>query len=113
MVLLGVLVAATDALGPLTWSEVPFFIGLGAVGWVSYLAFYGALAIGPISVLSPIVSGYAAVTVLLAVLVSGERPGPGEVAAVVVTIAGVMVASAGPRSRDGPHGRRALIGVAL
>ena len=91
MVPLGVLVIATNALGPLSWSEIPFFVLLGGVGWLSYLAFYGALAIGPISVLSPIVSGYAAVTVLLAVVVSGEHLDLAATIAVVVTIAGVMV----------------------
>jgi uncharacterized membrane protein len=49
-------------------SQVGVFALIGALGWVSYLAFYGALTIGPISVLGPIVSGYAAVTVLLAVV---------------------------------------------
>ena len=62
------LVVATDALAQVSGGEVAVFVLIGAVGWVSYLAFYAALAIGPISVLSPIVSGYAAVTVLLAVL---------------------------------------------
>ena len=49
MALLGVFVVATNVLAPLTWSQVPFFVAVGAVGWLSYLAFYAALAIGPIS----------------------------------------------------------------
>ena len=69
---LTVLVLATDGLAKVTAHELVFYVAVGAVGWVSYLAFYGALAIGPISVLSPIVSGYAAVTVLLAVLFAGN-----------------------------------------
>jgi drug/metabolite transporter (DMT)-like permease len=88
------LVLATDALAHLTWDEVPLFVLLGSLGWLSYLAFYGALAIGPISLFSPIVSGYAAVTVLLAVVIVGERPSAVQTVAVIVTIAGVMVASA-------------------
>ena len=64
------LVLATDALARLTWSELPVFVLLGTVGWLSYLAFCRALGIGPISLVSPIVSGYAAVTVTLAVGVS-------------------------------------------
>ena len=50
-----------------------WFAFVGALGWLSYLAFYRALAIGPISIVSPIVSAYAAVTVICAVLISGER----------------------------------------
>jgi drug/metabolite transporter (DMT)-like permease len=94
LVPLTVLVLATGALEHVTWGQVPVFVLLGFVGWLSYLAFYTALSIGPISVVSPIVSGYAAVTVVLAVVIVGEHLPALESAAVVVTIAGVMVASA-------------------
>jgi drug/metabolite transporter (DMT)-like permease len=97
MIPLTVLVLATDALARVTPAQVAVFVLVGAVGWVSYLAFYGALAIGPISVLSPIVSGYAAVTVLLAVVVAGSRLSVGETAAVSITIFGAMFASADVR----------------
>jgi len=68
LVTLTALVLATKGLARVSLTQVAVLVGVGAFGWVSYLAFYGALAIGPISVLSPIVSGYAAVTVLLAVV---------------------------------------------
>ncbi len=95
---LTVLVLATDGLAKVSAGEVAFFVGMGAVGWVSYLAFYGALAIGPISVLSPIVSGYAAVTVLLAVLFAGNSLSALQALAVAITIAGAMLASADVRA---------------
>src|SRR5205807_8289274 len=98
LVPLAVLVVATGALAPLKLDQLPVFVLFGAVGWLSYLAFYGALAIGPISVLSPIVSGYAAVTVLLAVLISREGLSAGETAAVVITILGAVIASADVRA---------------
>jgi drug/metabolite transporter (DMT)-like permease len=114
MVPLGILVVATDALAHVKPSQIPVFVLLGAVGWLSYLAFYGALAIGPISVLSPIVSGYAAVTVVFAVVIIGERLSTGEAAAVVVTIAGAMVASANVREIAHTHiERRAALGFVL
>jgi drug/metabolite transporter (DMT)-like permease len=94
---LAVLVLATDGLAHVDGSQVAVFVGIGAVGWVSYLAFYGALAIGPISVLSPIISGYAAVTVLLAVLLAGEHVSAVQAVAVTITIAGAMLASADVR----------------
>ena len=73
MVLLGVLVAATGALGAArSRRSCPTTSLIGAIGWLSYLAFYGALEIGPISVVSPIVSGYAVVAVLLAVVIAGR-----------------------------------------
>jgi drug/metabolite transporter (DMT)-like permease len=94
---LGVLVLATDALARVSAAQVAVFVLIGAIGWVSYLAFYGALAIGPISVLSPIVSGYAAVTVLLAVVFAGNRLSALQAVAVGITIAGAMLASADVR----------------
>lgn len=69
------------------------FVLLGAVGCGSYLAFYRALAIGPISVVSPIVSGYAAVTVVLAIALLGDRPSNGQAVAILVAMLGVVVAS--------------------
>jgi drug/metabolite transporter (DMT)-like permease len=92
-VLLG-LVLATGALGDVSVKHVAFFAGVGVLGWSSYLAFYRALAIGPISVASPIISGYAAVTVVLAVLVVGERLSGRQTAAIVVTILGVVLSGA-------------------
>ena len=112
--LLGVLGLATGELGSVTWSQIPFFVAIGAVGWLSYLAFYAALAIGPISVVSPIVSGYAVVTVLLAVVVSGERLDSAAILAVVVTFAGVFLSATDLRAlRGAAHERQAARGVLL
>jgi drug/metabolite transporter (DMT)-like permease len=91
------LALATDALAHVSVGEVAVLAGVGAVGWLSYLAFYGALAIGPISVLSPIVSGYAAVTALLAVGFAGSRLSALQSVAVAITIGGTMLASADVR----------------
>src|SRR3990172_6262988 len=65
---------ATGALSDVSVGDLPPFVAIGALGWFSYLAFYRALAIGPISIVSPIVSGYAAVTVILAVLILRRPP---------------------------------------
>jgi drug/metabolite transporter (DMT)-like permease len=114
MIPLTALVIGTDALAHVTASQIPVFVLLGAVGWVSYLAFYGALAIGPISVLSPVVSGYAAVTVVFAVLIVGEHLSAGQAAAVAVTVAGAMVASADVREiARTTLERRAALGFVL
>jgi drug/metabolite transporter (DMT)-like permease len=114
MIPLTALVLASGGLGSLKLDQLPVFVLLGAVGWLSYLAFYGALAIGPISVLSPIVSGYAAVTVVLAVLINGEHLSPGEIMAVTITIAGAMVASANVRDIARSRlERRAALGFLL
>src|SRR5918994_6260015 len=90
MVLLAVLLAATgEGLAGVSAGDLAWLVLVGLLGGVSYLAFYRALAIGPISIVSPIVSAYAAVTVLCAVVIGGERPTAGEIAAIVVVIFGV------------------------
>jgi drug/metabolite transporter (DMT)-like permease len=94
MVLLTVVLLATgEGLSDVSGSDLAWFAFLGVLGAVSYLAFYRALAIGPISIVSPIVSAYAAVTVVCAVLIGGERIGGGETVAIVVVILGVLLAS--------------------
>ncbi len=91
------LVLTTGALARPDLTQVWVLVAVGAVGWLSYLVFYRALAIGPISVLSPIVSGYAAVTVLLAVAFAGSRLSLWQALAVTLTILGAMFASADVR----------------
>jgi drug/metabolite transporter (DMT)-like permease len=114
LVPLGILTLATGGLDHVKADQLPVFVLLGAVGWLSYLTFYGALAIGPISVLSPIVSGYAAVTVILAVLIRSEQLSLGESVAVAITIGGAMVASADVRAIRHTHlERRSALGFVL
>ena len=108
------LVLATGGLSKVTAHELVFYVGVGVVGWASYLAFYGALAIGPISVMSPIVSGYAAVTVLLAVVFAGNSLSAVQAVAVAITIAGAMLASADVRAiRHTTLRRRSGLGFVL
>jgi len=90
---LAVLVLSTGALADVGASDLPFFALVAALGWGAYACFYRALAIGPISLLSPIVSGYAAVTVVLAVVLLGERLSGAETAAILISFAGVALAS--------------------
>ncbi len=90
---LAIAVWATGALDEVSTEQILAIAGLAVLGWAFYLAFYRALEIGPISIVSPIVSGYAAVTVVLAVLVVGEQLAGGELAAVLVAFSGVVLAS--------------------
>lgn len=94
MVLLVALLLVTgEGLSDVSGGDLAWLAFVGLLGGVSYLAFYRALAIGPISIVSPIVSAYAAVTVVCAVLIGGERLSAGETGAIVVVIAGVLLAS--------------------
>ena len=109
---LAAVVLATGALEDISWGDVPPFVLLGGLGWASYLAFYRALAIGPISIVSPVVSGYAAVTVVLAVFVLDERLSGGEIVAIVTALVGVVLASSDLR-RIFAAERLAALGILL
>ncbi len=95
--LLALLVLASGALTDVTAGDLAFFVLVGAIGWGSYACFYRALEIGPISVFSPIVSGYAIVTLLLAIVLLDERLGGPAAVAVIVSVTGIMLASSGLR----------------
>jgi drug/metabolite transporter (DMT)-like permease len=57
---------------PLTTGNLVSAAVLGPVAVVAYMGFYKALELGPISIVSPIVSAFGAVVVLLALLVLGD-----------------------------------------
>lgn len=103
---LGALVIATGAwseAGPQLW----FAVGAGLVGPVAMLAFYKALALGPMGVVSPLGSLGVAVPVGVG-LVLGERPGLLQLAGIVVAVAGVVLAG-GPQFRGAPVQRQAVV----
>ena len=72
------LVRTGETLSDVSSGDLAWFVFLGLLGALSYLCFYRALAIGPISIVSPIVSAYAAATVVCAVVIGGERLGAGR-----------------------------------
>ena len=111
-VVLALAVLAGGEAGRLADADPFDFALLGAVGCGSYLAFYRALAIGPISVVSPIVSGYAAVTVVLAIALLGDRPSVGQALAILVAMLGVALASSDLAQIRRQH-RPALAGIAF
>lgn len=111
--LLAVAVFGTgDDLSDVSGRDLGWFVFVGALGWLSYLAFYRALAIGPISIVSPIVSAYAAVTVICAVLIGGESLAAGEAVAVAVVLLGVLLASSDLRQIRAIE-RLAAVGLVL
>ncbi len=102
MLLVGCAVLAITAATPavsgahLTRGDVGILVLSGVLGAGSYAGFYRALQLGPVSLVSPIFSAYAMVTVLLAVVVGKQALGPGSAAGVALTIGGVALASFSP-----------------
>jgi drug/metabolite transporter (DMT)-like permease len=106
------LVGTGETLSDVSGGDLAWFAFLGLLGALSYLCFYRALAIGPISIVSPIVSAYAAATVLCAVVIGGERLGAGEALAIVIVLLGVLLASS-DLAQFGARERIALFGILL
>ncbi|MCI3221696.1 DMT family transporter [Streptomyces sp. NP-1717] len=102
---LGVVVVATGAwtaTGPQLW----YAVAAGVVGPVAMLAFYKALALGPMGVVSPLGSIGVAVPVGVGIVV-GERPGLLQLAGIAVAVAGIVLAG-GPELRGAAVQRRAI-----
>jgi drug/metabolite transporter (DMT)-like permease len=105
VVVLGAVVVATGGwseAGPQLW----FAVAAGLVGPVAMLAFYKALALGPMGVVSPLGSIGVAVPVGVG-LVLGERPGLLQFVGILVAVAGVCLAG-GPQFRGAPVQRQAV-----
>jgi drug/metabolite transporter (DMT)-like permease len=90
LVLLVVVVIRGDwhaPLGYLGWG-----IGLGVAGLISMVAFYKALALGPMGLVSPLVAVAVVVPVVVGFL-SGEQPNAMEIAGIAIAFVGVLLAS--------------------
>jgi drug/metabolite transporter (DMT)-like permease len=73
--------------------DVVILLGSGCFAGIAYFTAYRGLELGPVALVSPIASAFAAVTVLLAVVLLGESLGPILLSGVVLTIVGVVLAS--------------------
>lgn len=105
-VVLGVLVVLTGGLsqwGPQLW----FAVAAGVVGPLALLAFYRALAQGPMGVVSPLAS-LAVVVPVTAGLVLGAWPGGLQIVGILVAVVGVVLAG-GPELRGAPVQRQTLL----
>lgn len=106
VIVLGVIVVATRGWtewGPQLW----FAVAAGLLGPVAMLAFYKALAIGPMSVVSPLASVGVVVPVAVGLFL-GERPGVPQFAGLTVAIVGIVLAG-GPELRGAPVQRQAVL----
>lgn len=92
-----------DRGGPELW----YAVGAGVVGPAAMLAFYKALALGPMGVVSPLGSLGVIVPVSVGLLV-GDRPGLLQFAGIAVAIVGVLLAG-GPELRGAPVQRQAVL----
>jgi drug/metabolite transporter (DMT)-like permease len=101
------LVATTIAGPPPLGDLAPAFVA-GACQLVAIAALYRALAIGTMSVISPVSAGGAAMLPVIVGLATGERPGALQYAGMAAAFGGVVLATRGPASATGGGSREAL-----
>ncbi len=101
---------ATGQLEGIEANHVLMMAGLTVLVVFFYLGFYRALQLGPIALVGPIVAAHSPVVVFLAVVFLGERISEWQIAAIVATVCGVVMASIDVRSlRSG----RTIIGLGV
>ncbi|MFB8776075.1 EamA family transporter [Streptomyces broussonetiae] len=98
-----VLTGGWSEAGPRLW----FAVGAGLAGPIALFAFYQALALGPMGVVSPLATLSVAVPVGVGLFL-GERPGPVQIAGIAVAVGGVVLAG-GPQLRGAPVQRRTVV----
>lgn len=77
----------------ISFVQLGLLVGLAFVALITYLMFYRALQIGPLAVVSPIVSAYAMVVILMAAAFSGERLSVLQMIGVSASISGIVLSS--------------------
>ncbi|MET9293248.1 DMT family transporter [Streptomyces sp. NPDC003077] len=104
---LGAIVLATGGwreAGPQLW----WAVAAGVVGPAAMLAFYRALALGPMGVVSPLSSLGTVIVPVGVGIVLGERPGLVQALGMAVAVAGVLLAG-GPQFRGASVERRTIV----
>jgi uncharacterized membrane protein len=100
-----IVVVSGSHIGPITTLIAAAVVLNGVFSATAYITHYKALQLGPVAVVSPVGATYAAVGVVLAIVVLGERPSALALLGGVVTIVGVMLTSTDLRKlRAGTHG---------
>jgi drug/metabolite transporter (DMT)-like permease len=84
----------------LTAAQLAAALGLGVLSVLTYTALFRALELGPLSIVSPVVASWVAVTLLLAVVVLAEPLSAVQAAGCVLIVGGVVFGS----TRSAPPG---------
>lgn len=108
--LAGLMIAATVS-G--SWADDPGYwpwgIAAGLIGIVSMVAFYEALALGPMGIVSPLVS-LAVLVPLAFALLRGEQPTGAQTLGIILAVVGILLAS-GPEVSGAESARPLMLAV--
>src|SRR5438128_2840520 len=84
---------------------VPYAVALGLTGVIAVAALYRGLALGPVAVVAPVVASYVVITVILVVIVLGERLTLAQILAASMVFVGVVLTSTDARELRVTFGR--------
>ncbi len=93
IVLGAIVIARPDLLGPDPVAGMLAAFPIGVLASGVYLAYYTALRIGPVSIVSPVIVAYGGAAVVLAVVIRGETLAPAQALGAAIATAGVVLAS--------------------
>jgi drug/metabolite transporter (DMT)-like permease len=91
-VLVGIAVLMPGLLGPTPVQGMVLAFPLGLLAAAAYLAYFTALRLGPLSIVSPVIVAYGGATVVLAVVFRGETLTTMQAAGAVLATSGVVLA---------------------
>ena len=113
LIILVAMFFAIPSMGPVTLDSTSITIGLtvGALNATAVLLLYRALELGPVSLVSPISSSYAAISATLAII-TGERPTLFQIIGITLTLLGVIAASTTNHSEHSSNKRGVPIAIA-
>lgn len=103
-----VLRKSVPAANPLSWLCV---VGLGVTHALATVLFYRALEVGKVSLTTPIISAFAVVTTILAII-TGEPPAKLAICGVALAITGLVLMSIGHKGDEGEARLEAELGEA-
>ncbi len=114
LICLGVFFVVTHPSLEASGAQIALLVGNGLIASIAYYSLYKGLELGPIALVSPIVSAYAAFTIVLAVVFLNEAIGGAALLGMLVTFGGVALASTDlPALRSGraTHGPGVRFGL--
>jgi drug/metabolite transporter (DMT)-like permease len=100
--------------GGLSSGELLACAALGPLAVATFASLFRALELGPLAIVSPVVSAWAVVTLALALLLLGESLGTAEAAGCALLVGGVLLGTGGgPADADGIRRDRSGVAFAL
>ncbi|MBM3666098.1 MAG: EamA/RhaT family transporter [Actinobacteria bacterium] len=102
------LIVAVGQLDPPSWGEIGPALAAGVCYLFGIAALYRALAVGTMSVISPISASGAAALPVVVGIAAGERPGEIQYLGMAVVLVGVVLATRAPEAEGAKSPREAM-----